>query len=193
MARLKERFDFENGALAAVRDAAKDVTGAYQDAARGLDTLKEWVLIEFGMPKTADAIHKLAHLQPQRFDVVGDLLHQRHILQVYPATAEYDGRPDDLDGVFESVIDMLQKIEDALRKCVEVCDENGLYPLGRGFENLQMENSSSYEKFLYAWQMYSEHSLKRTVTDNAADKEPENGGDRPAQGSPKAEPLRVRS
>ena len=83
MARLKERFDFENGALAAVRDAAKNVTGAYQDAARGLDTLKEWVLIEFRMPNTANAIHKLAHLQPQRFDVVGDLLHQRHILQIF--------------------------------------------------------------------------------------------------------------
>ena len=40
MARLKERFDFENGALAAVRDAAKNVTGAYQDAARGLDALE---------------------------------------------------------------------------------------------------------------------------------------------------------
>lgn len=165
MARLKERFDFENGALAAVRDAAKDVTGAYQDAARGLDTLKEWVLIEFGMPHTADAIHKLAHLQAQRFDTVGDLLHQRHILQIYPATAEYDGRPDDLDGVFESIIDMLQKIEDTLRKCVEVCDENGLYPLGRGFENLQMENSASYEKFLYAWQMYSEHEMSATSFD----------------------------
>jgi len=177
MARLKERFDFENGALAAVRDAAKDVTGAYQDAARGLDTLKEWVLIEFGMPNTADAIHKLAHLQPQRFDVVGDLLHQRHILQVYLATAEYDGRPDDLDGVFGSIIDMLQKIEDALRKCVEVCDENGLYPLGRGFENLQMENSASYEKFLYAWQMYSEHEMSATSFDGWIDELFEEDGD----------------
>ena len=60
---------------------------------------------------------------------------------------------------------MLQKIEDALRKCVEVCDENGLYPLGRGFENLQMENSASYEKFLYAWQMYSEHEMSATSFD----------------------------
>ena len=50
MARLRDRMNFENGALAAVRDAARDATGAYQDAARGLDTLKERVLIEFGMP-----------------------------------------------------------------------------------------------------------------------------------------------
>lgn len=40
MARLRDRMNFENGALAAVRDAARDATGAYQDAARGLDTLK---------------------------------------------------------------------------------------------------------------------------------------------------------
>lgn len=162
MARLRERFDFENGALAAVRDAARDVTGAYQDAARGLDTLKELVLIELGMPKTADVLHRLAHLQPQRFDGVGDLLHQRHILQIYPATAEYADRPENLDEVFEAAIEMLQRIEDALRKCVEVCDGNGMYPLGRGFENLQMENSRSYEKLLYAWQMYSEHEMSAT-------------------------------
>nr|DAT56404.1 MAG TPA: putative bacterioferritin [Caudoviricetes sp.] len=177
MARLKERFDFENGALAEVRDAARDATGAYQDAARGLDTLKEWVLIVFGMPKTAEILHKLAHLQPQRFDEIGDLLHQRHILQIYPETKEYDGRPDDLEGVFESVIDMLDKIENALRRCVAICDENGLYPLGRGFENLQMENSRSYEKILYAWQMYSEHEMSATSFESWIEEVFEQDGD----------------
>lgn len=162
MARLRDRMNFENGALAAVRDAARDATAAYQDAARGLDTLKERVLIEFGMPKTAEVIHRLAHEQPKRFDTVGDILHQRHILQIYPETAEYEERPDDLDGVFEAIIDLLQRIEDKLRICVRVCDENGLFPLGRQFETLQMENSESYEKFLYAWQMSSEHEMSAT-------------------------------
>nr|DAF41059.1 MAG TPA: ferritin, LIPID BINDING PROTEIN [Caudoviricetes sp.] len=166
MARLKEKFNFESGAFASIRDAAKEATGAYQDAARRLDTLKEWVLIEFGMPKTADVIHKLAHEQPVRFDVIGDLLHQRHILQIYPATEEYRGAPETLDDVFEEIIDALQKIENALHECVKVCDENGVYPLGRGFENLQMENSASYEKFLYAWQMYSEHEMGATSFEN---------------------------
>lgn len=52
--------------------------------------------------------------------------------------------------------------EDKLRICVRVCDENGLFPLGRQFETLQMENSESYQKFLYAWQMSSEHEMSAT-------------------------------
>lgn len=162
MARLNEKFNFSSGALATVRDAARDATGAYQNAARALDTLKERVLIVMGMPQTAEVIHKLAHTMPQQFDRVGDILHQRHIEQIYPATEEYLERPESLDDVFEAVIGLLEKIENALRRCVEECDRNGLYPLGRGFETLQMENSEQYEKFLYAWQMYSQHEMSAT-------------------------------
>lgn len=162
MARLREKFNFETGALAAVRDAAREATGAYQDAARALDTLKERVLIVMGMPQTAEVIHRLAHTMPVQFDKIGDLLHQRHIEQIYPATEEYRQRPENLDDVFEEVIGLLERIEKALRRCVEESDRNGLYPLGRGFENLQMENSEQYEKFLYAWQMYSEHEMSAT-------------------------------
>ena len=162
MARLREKVNFETGALAAVRDAAREATGAYQDAARALDTLKEHVLIVLGMPQTAEVIHRLAHTMPVQFDKIGDLLHQRHIEQIYPATEEYRQRPENLDDVFEEVIGLLERIEKALRRCVEESDRNGLYPLGRGFENLQMENSEQYEKFLYAWQMYSEHEMSAT-------------------------------
>lgn len=166
MARMEDVFDYKTGGFAAVRDAAKEATGAYQDAARGLDTLKEWVLIEMGMPNTAEAIHALAHEQPKRFDRLGDILHQRHIMQLYPATAEYTVRPEDLDGVFEQVIGLLERIEAALRLCVQRADENGLYALGRAFENLEMENSASYEKFMYAWQMYSRNDMSATSFEN---------------------------
>ena len=75
-------------------------------------------------------------------------------------------RPEDLDGVFEQVIDLLERIEAALRLCVQTADENGLYALGRAFESLEMENSASYERFMYAWQMYSRNDMSATSFEN---------------------------
>ena len=100
MAKLRDIYHYENPRFSPLRDAARRATAAYQNAARGLDTLKEWVLVEFGLVHTADAIHRLAHEQPKRFDVIGDILHQRHLMQEYPETPEYRERPEDMDGVF---------------------------------------------------------------------------------------------
>lgn len=170
MAKLREIYNYEGPRFSPLRDAARRATAAYQNAARGLDTLKEWVLVEFGLVHTADAIHRLAHEQPKRFDVIGDILHQRHLMQEYPETPEYRERPEDMDGVFGEVIRLLEDIEDALRDCVGVSEEVGLYPLAREFENLQMENSKSYETMLYAWQMYDKTDGSATSYDNWVEK-----------------------
>ena len=60
MAKLRDIYHYENPRFSPLRDAARRATAAYQNAARGLDTLKEWVLVEFGLVHTADAIHRLA-------------------------------------------------------------------------------------------------------------------------------------
>lgn len=164
--RVENRFSYSEQKFAPVRDPARAVTAAYQNAARGLDTLKEIVLLEFGMPNTASAIHDLAHAMPPRFDVLGDILHQRHLMQEYPATPEYTKRPQTLDEVFSEVIDMLEKIETALVAFIRACDGIGLYPLARQAENMQIENSRSYEKILYAWAMYDEAESSPTSYDN---------------------------
>ena len=166
MAKAREIFTYDDARYAPLRDAARNATRAYQDAARGLDTLKEWVLIEFGLMNLSNAIHALAHEQPKRFDAIGDILHQRHLMQEYPATEEYRARPANLDDVFEEIIRMLDRIETALKECVRVSDEQGLYPLGRAFENLQMQNSESYETFLYAWEMFDATDGSATSYDN---------------------------
>lgn len=166
MGKLQKTYNYADARFSALRDSGRAVTAAYQSAARGMDSLKEWVLIELGLPNTADAIHRLAHLQPERFDQVGDILHQRHLMQEYPATPEYTKRPETLDEVFEEVIAMLQRIEDSLRDCVLACDELKLWALAREFENLQTENSRSYEKFLYAWQMYDRFEGSETSYDS---------------------------
>lgn len=60
----------------------------------------------------------------------------------------------------------IDRIETALKECVRVSDEQGLYPLGRSFENLQMQNSESYETFLYAWEMFDATDGSATSYDN---------------------------
>lgn len=164
--RVENRFTYSEPRFAAVRDPARSVTAAYQNAARGLDTLKEIVLLEFGMPNTSDVIHHLAHAMPPRFDVLGDILHQRHLMQEYPATPEYTKRPQTLDEVFSEMIDMLGAIEAALSDFIKACDKMALYPLARQAENMQIENSQSYEKILYAWAMYDEAESSPVSYDN---------------------------
>ena len=75
-----------------------------------------------------------------------------------------------MDGVFGEVIRLLEDIEDALRDCVGASEKVGLYPLAREFENLQMENSKSYETMLYAWQMYDKTDGSATSYDNWVEK-----------------------
>ncbi len=164
--KLADFYNYENEKFSPVRDAARRVTAAMQNANRGLDALKEWVLIEMGLVHTSDAIHELAHKQPLRFDQIGDILHQRHLMQEYPATEEYTKRPDDMDGVFEAAIELLQANEDALKEFVRTCDASGLYALARQAESIQIENSADYEKLLKAWQMFDMTDASATSYDN---------------------------
>ncbi len=175
--KLSDFYNYDNERFAALRDASRKVTEKMQNANRGLDTLKEWVLIEMGLVNTSNEIHKLAHKQPGYFDQVGDILHQRHLIQEYPATEEYAKRPEDLDGVFEEVIRMLQESEDALKEFVRAADSLGQYALARQAESIQIENSQDYEKFMYAWNMYDSTDGSATSFDNWIKHLFDDGGD----------------
>ena len=164
--KLADFYNYENEKFSPVRDAARRVTAVMQTSNRGLDSLKEWVLIEMGLVHTSDAIHELAHKQPKMWDELAEILHQRHLMQEYPATEEYTKRPEDMDGVFKAVIELLQANEDALKEFVRVCDENGLYALARQAESIQIENSADYDKFLKAWQIFDTTDASATSYDN---------------------------
>ena len=164
--KLADFYNYDNERFAALRDASRKVTEKMQNANRGLDTLKEWVLIEMGLVNTSNEIHKLAHKQPGYFDQVGDILHQRHLIQEYPATEEYTKRPDDMDGVFEEIMRLLRENDEALKDFIRVCDENAQYALARQAETIQIENSEDCTKFLMAWQMYDMTDASATSYDN---------------------------
>ena len=164
--RLDERFNFDSPRYAGLREASRGVTAAYQDAAKILDTLKEIVLLDMGLVNTSNVIHNLAHEMPKRFDTLGDILHQRHLRQYYPSTSEYTAEPETLSDVFGEVINCLDAIENALVDFISTCDELKLYPFARQAETMQIENSQSYEKFLYAWAMFDGEETSPTSFDN---------------------------
>lgn len=164
--KLADFYNYENEKFSPVRDAARRVTAAMQNANRGLDSLKEWVLIEMGLVHTSDAIHELAHKQPKMWDELADILHQRHLMQEYPATEEYTKRPDDMDGVFEEIMRLLRENDEALKDFIRVCDENAQYALARQAETIQIENSEDCTKFLQAWAMFDDGSSSATSFDN---------------------------
>lgn len=164
--KIADIFNYENPMFSPLRDAARKVTGAMQQANRSLDALKEIVLIEMGLVHTSDAIHAVAHKQPAYFDQIGDILHQRHLMQEYPATEEYKNRPEDMDEVFEEIMRILRENDEALRDFIKVCDENAQYALARQAETIQIENSEDCTKFLAAWSMYDEGSSSATSFDN---------------------------
>lgn len=164
--KISDVFNYENSMFSPLRDASRKVTAAMQNANRGLDAIKEIVLIEMGLVNTSDAIHAVAHKQPHYFDQIGDFLHQRHLMQEYPATEEYTKRPEDMDEVFEEIMRLLRENDEALRDFIKVCDENAQYALARQAETIQIENSEDCTKFLQAWAMFDEGSSSATSFDN---------------------------
>ena len=90
--KARDIYNWDSQMFAALREPARNVVAAYQQAARFLDTVQETVYIEHGLVHTARMIHDLAHEMPKRFDVFGDMLHERHLMTEYPATPELTER-----------------------------------------------------------------------------------------------------
>lgn len=139
---------------------AKEATEAYETGTRWFDQMKEWLLIECGLVHLSELFHRTAHWFPTQFDVIGDILHQRHVMQDYGATPEWPGirRPeeDEVEACFQLAMRVFEDIERKLKELIRICDEQNAWALARQFENLQIANSQRHERFLAAWKMYEE-------------------------------------
>lgn len=135
---------------------AKALTEAYEKGTRYFDQMKELILIEHGLQHTSDMFHRFAHWCPGQFDVIGDILHQRHVVQDYGTTPEFPGVVDSMEDIFRMALNVMNEIEQRLREMIKACDENGDPALGRQFENLQIELSKKHTAFLTAWKMLDE-------------------------------------
>ena len=166
--KIKERYGYGNPQFSVLRDPARAVVAAYQDANRTLDTIQEYVLIEEGMPNLAHAIHSQAHMMPPRFDSFSNMLHERHLMAEYPATAEMDWREElhDLDDVFRCVILTMEGIQEALEDFRKVVDNTNFRPMALKAEELMTQNSADYTKFLDMWARWDNEGGSKTSFDS---------------------------
>lgn len=153
---VKEYYNYDNPKFLPLRQPARDVVDAYQRANRFLDTCKESLYIEHGLIHTSEMVHRLAHEMPKRFDVFGDMLHERHLMVEYPGTPELTERVESVDKAFEIVITVLEEIQDALERFRAVTDNAEFRPMALKTEELMLQNSQDYTRVLDAWAMYGE-------------------------------------
>ena len=166
--RSRDRYSYDNPDFKGLRDPARGVIAAYQNANRFLDAIQEFVLIEEGMPNLSLAIHNQAHAYPARFDRFADMLHERHLMAEYPMTPEMDWREElkDLDDVFRCVIDAMEDIQDALEVFHMATDNAQFRPMALLTEELMAENSADYTKFLEMWARWDTDGGSRTSFDS---------------------------
>lgn len=164
---INEKYGFDKPEFAALREPSRAVIAAYQTANRFMDTTQEYTLIELGMPYLAEALHRMAHEFPKRFDAFGEMLHERHLMAEYPATEELDWQEElhDVDDVFEMCIRILENIGEALENFRTVTDNGVFRAMSLFAENLISENSRDYTKILAAWKRWDEDGGSRTSFD----------------------------
>lgn len=163
--KARDLYNYDNEAFGVLREPARQVVAAYQQAARFLDTVQESVYIEHGLVHTARMLHNLAHEMPKRFDEFGDMLHERHLMTEYPATPELTERVEDMDKAFEIAIAVLDDVQEALEAFHAVTDTAAFRPMALKTEELMLQNSRDYTRILNAWVMWDENPGK-TSFDN---------------------------
>ena len=165
--KARDVYNYDTAPYDALREPARRVVAAYQQAARFLDTVQESVYIEHGMVHTARILHNLAHEMPKRFDEFGDMLHERHLMAEYPATPELTERVEDMDKAFEIAIAVLDDVQKALETFRMVTDNAEFRPMALKAEELMAQNSRDYTRILDMWSMW-DTGVSKTSFDNWA-------------------------
>lgn len=155
--RATDYFNFQNERFAPLREPARDVVDAAQRVNRFLDTIQEWFYIEAAMPHTSQFFHKISHEYPLIFDAFVEMLHERHLIGVYPATPELLEPITDADKAFEIAVGTLDEFQDALERFHAAADNASLRPFAIRCEDFMVQNSGFYTKILQAWAMWDKH------------------------------------
>lgn len=147
--------------------AAEKVNGAFLFANRALDTVKESVLVEHGLPFASEMLHNLAHAYLQRLDDFGNILHEKYLLQTYPATPRLDEPIESMDKAYAIAVEIVRRVDEALGRFIQAADSmgRGFGAMARKTENIQMQNSADRTLLLQAWQMW-DNSRSKTSFDS---------------------------
>lgn len=166
---ILEKLGYDIPPYDKVKAPARAVSKAYLDGNRYLDTCKEVVYINFGMPHFSEIIHEQAHKYLETLDKFGDMLHERHLMQEYPATEELDWEAEfteDIESVFEFVLAVLESVQKALEEFRSATDDASLRAMSLTAEELIVENSRDYTKFMELWGRASRDKGSLTSFDN---------------------------
>ena len=152
--KARDIFDYKNQKYAPLKEPARGVVDAAQRVNRFLDTVQEWFYIEAALPNTSKFIHKISHLYPQFFDQFINLLHERHLMGIYPSTPELVEEIGDVDKAFEIVIGVMDEYQEALEAFHRATDNADFRPMALKTEEFMLANSQLYTKILQAWNMW---------------------------------------
>lgn len=99
------------------------VMGAYQNANKWLDSVKESLYTDLACPFFSSYVHQLAHSMPERFDKFGDILHTANIQIPYPTTLELDRELNSVDDAFAIIFEVVEAIQNNLVTFIRENDE----------------------------------------------------------------------
>ena len=145
---IRENYGYENARYAMLKQPSIDVTSAFGRANHFLDTVQEGVYIESGMVYTSRYIHNVAHKMLAWLDEFSDILHERHLMTIYPPVPELVEDVRDMNTVFEIIIRIFDEVQEALEEFRSATDNGALRPLCLKTEDLMMKVSAEYTSIL---------------------------------------------
>lgn len=148
-------YSYNNPIFAPLKEPATAVVGAAQKVNRYLDTIQEWFWM-IGAKNTSAYIHSVAHKYPALFDEFVDMLHERHLHGIYPATEQMTREIADCGEAFAIAIEVLDELNDALEAFRTVTDNGKFRPMCLKTEELMLKNSAEYTKILEIWEMVND-------------------------------------
>ena len=162
---IRDNYGYENAKYAMLKQPSIDVTSAFGRANHFLDTIQEGVYIEAAMPYTSRYIHNVAHKMLKWLDDFSDILHERHLMTIYPPVPQLDEDVRDMNRVFEIVIQIFDEVQEALESFHSACETSAMRPLAIKTENLMMDVSAEYTNILAMANMW-ERGVSHSSYDN---------------------------
>lgn len=151
---IREEYGYANAKYALLEAPVRGVSGAFGRANHFLDTVQEGVYIESGMVYTAKYIHNVAHKMLKWLDEFSEILHERHLMMIYPPIPELVEDVRDMNTVFEIVIRVFDEVQEELNEFHSVAETIGLKPLAIKTEDLMEDVSEEYTHILEMMKMW---------------------------------------
>ena len=142
----------------------RDVVAEMGKAMWSFAQIKEMTWYGWGYAGITAAIHYLEHTMPEYIDQFKGLMAQLGLPIAYPPIPELKAQYGDLKQVFDACMEIIDSVNEALSRFIEVADTSRFEPLARKAENIQMLN---YEP--RAWLTHARAMAENDVSASSID------------------------